>query len=132
MNKQKWPESLNKRLENLGKKTEAQITNMKLLERKGASKFRQLEARCSNPKTGKLEEDLVITAIQSLENENDIRSFYLGYAKDIRANPKKYPDVAAKDPVGYARYDIGLALNLHFRSNKTHERWNNAIPNLYS
>jgi len=122
----------NKVLEELGRKTDAQIVNMKRLESKEANKFRQLEARFSGPHTGKLEEDLVICAIQDLENEKDIRSFYIGYAKNIRNNPIKYPALAAKDPADYARYDIRLALNLHFRSNKTHRLWESAIPNLYS
>ena len=113
-------------------KVDKKIANMERLEKEGASTFRQLEARCSDPNTGKLDDDIVISAIHKLQNEREIRSFYLGYAKDIRAHPDRYPTIAAKDPADYARYDIRLALGLHFTSSKTHKLWQRAIPNLYS
>jgi hypothetical protein len=91
----------------------------------GGSMFNALKIRLT--KRGRVEGSLVIYAIQTIKSEKDARSFYLGYAKDIRENPRKYPKKAGQNPAGYARYDISVALSLHFPHAPTRSLWKKAI-----
>ena len=95
----------------------------------GGDVFRQLEARLRDTETGKLNEDIVIYALRTIKPDESQRakSFLRGYIENIRTNPEKYPVQAANGPVDYVIGDIMLALNLHFRSEKTHEFWNEVI-----
>ncbi|MDP3052057.1 MAG: hypothetical protein Q8N42_00955 [bacterium] len=111
----KWAEKIRKRAEEAEK-----------FRKRGGGLFKTFKIYCSD-KNGKLEEDIVIHAIQRIENIKDARNFFRGYAKDIRENLKKYPKQAAENPREYARADIMMALGMHFTSPKTHKLWDEAI-----
>ncbi len=114
----------------IARKIKARIDKAKELEKQGANKFKQLEARLTDQETGKLIQDIVITAIMDLETVKDAKSFYQGYIEDITNNPDKYPEIARKDPAAYAEYDTGLAIQLHFTDPKIYRRWRKVNPNL--
>ncbi len=97
----------------------------------GGNKYQQLQARLTDQETGKLLEDIVIYAIRTIDDKDEAESFLHGYAEDIAAHPEKYPGQARDDPAGYARYDTGLALNMHFTSSATHELWDGVLETEY-
>ena len=112
------------------KKIKARIDKAKELEKQGANKFKQLEARLLDEETGKLGEDIVIYAIRTLDTVEDAKSFYEGYIEDITNNPKKYPKEARRNPAAYAEYDTRLAIYLHFTDPKVYKLWRKVNPEL--
>ena len=98
------------------------------VRKNGGNMYQQLEARLTDEKTGKLIQDIVITAIIHVDNLKDAKSFYQGYAKNIKNNPKKYPKKVRKKPYQYAATDINLALHMHFTEPKTYRLWEKALP----
>ncbi len=119
---EKWGKHLEKWAEKIRKRSE----EAEKFRKRGGSLFKTFKIYCSD-KNGKLEEDIVIHAIQRIENIRDARNFFRGYAKDIRENPEKYPKEAVKNPREYARADIIMALGMHFTNPKTHKLWDEAI-----
>ncbi len=118
----RWEKHLEKLIEKIRKRAE----KAEKFRKRSNDLFKTFKIYCYD-ENGKLEEDIVIHAIQRIENIRDARNFFRGYAKDIRENPKKYPKQAAKNPREYARADIMMALGLHFTSRKTHKLWNEAV-----
>lgn len=98
-----------------------------LVRENGGNKFEEIKTRLTDVESGKLIADPVIYAIQILNDSNEIRDFYNGYFLDIENNLDKYPIESRKNPKEYAKYDIFLALNLHFYSNDTHKLWKNTL-----
>jgi len=119
---------VSKGMEELLLKIKARVDKAEEVKKAGGNKFQQLEARLTDEDTGKLIQDIVITAIMQVESQKDAKSFYNGYVEDIAKHPKKYPKQARSDPASYAAGDIYLALNLHFTEAKTHKLWNKALP----
>ena len=110
------------------KKVKARIDKAKEIKKAGGNAYEQLEARLTDEDTGKLIQDIVITAIMDLKTAEDAKSFYQGYTKNITENLSKYPKQAKEmGSKAYAKYDIELALNLHFTSPKTHKLWNSVL-----
>lgn len=115
-------------MEDLLLKIKARIDRAEQVRKAGGNTFQQLEARLTDEDTGKLMQDIVITAIMQLKTLKDAKSFCKGYAKDIAKHPKKYPKQARSNPKSYAAQDIYLALNIHFTESKTHRLWNKVLP----
>lgn len=121
-------ERLEKFVNEVVARAKPRIEKMKRLKKSGANMYRVLLARLTDDKTGKLSEDPVIYAIRAaIKEQKETRSFFLGYAKDIRNHPKRHPTQAQKNPREYARADIMLALRLHFAEPQTHKLWTKAV-----
>lgn len=103
------------------------IDKAERLKKRGANMYRVLLARLTDDKTNKLLENPVIYAIRTIKEQKAARSFFFGYAKDIRRDPKRHPWKAATNPKEYARAAIMLALNAHFTNPKTHKLWTRAV-----
>jgi hypothetical protein len=78
----------------------------------GGDKYQQLKARLTW--NGQLGEDIVIYAIRSIKDVDEVRSFVTGF-------------IAENGDVGFVTSDIQMALALHFTNPDTHKLWNGVI-----
>ena len=88
----------------------------------GKNKYLQLEARVTDPDTGKRTSDLPIYGMRVIETQDEAEDFIRGYIKDIFDNPEKHPETAIEDPTGYVISDLWYVLG-YFPSKKYHELW---------
>ncbi len=112
----------------LAERIKLRMENEKKVKERGGNKFQQLEARLKDEKSGKLVGDIVLYGIKVIEDFEDAKSFFRGYVLNIKKNFDKYPPIAKKNPLNYAKADIYLALG-HFYSEKTHNLWNKILSN---
>lgn len=125
--RQKEKMKTTKDVRNALKNISARMEKAERLKKRDANMYRVLLARLTDEKTDKLLENPVIYAIRVIKKLGEARSFFLGYAKDIRRNLKKHPARAAENPKEYARAAIMLALNAYFTNPETRKLWARAV-----
>ncbi|MBI5742224.1 MAG: hypothetical protein HZA25_00070 [Candidatus Niyogibacteria bacterium] len=119
-------QKLDKALEPILREGEARHRRAEAIRKRGGNAYRVIEAWCANSETGKVDTDIVIDAVGRLKTPKEMRSFFLGFVKDIRRNPHKHPKEAQRSPRAYARADIMYALG-YFSSAALHKRWEKVI-----
>jgi len=88
--------------------------------------YRKLKTRLTDVDSGKVIQDVVCYAIQTIKDDGQARNFFEGYTQDIKENPQKYPPEVNGQARKYAAYDISIALG-HFTVAETINRWENII-----
>jgi len=98
------------------------ITKEKEIKATGGNKYLQLEARLGHDKTGSINGDISVYAIQTIKNKAEAKDFYKGFVEDVKQHSDKYP-ATIMDAEDYVKSDIYMALNLNFAEDKTHKLW---------